>query len=302
MADLKPFFEVVRAKFGNLSQQQVDGFNSVVALSDGLPLQHRSYILATCWHETAHTMRPIPEFGKGAGKSYGTTYYGRGYVQLTWQANYAKASKVVGVDLVAHPDLALRPDIAGQILINGMTAGWFTGRKLSDFAADDYYHMRQIINGMDRASLIAGYAEAFELALKAVPTIAAAPAEQPAQPVPVPGSTSVTLPPEAAPAGSPHSLWAWLKSIFTDPVTIPVADPAPATGLDFLETLTTKHGDCKMSELKGQIEAAVAAVKTKIDSDKAAIADLTAKLAGAADAEDTAALKQAVADLTAAAQ
>ncbi len=227
MADLKPFFDVVRAKFGNLSQQQVDGFNSVVALSDGLPLQHRAYILATCWHETAHTMQPIPEFGKGAGKPYGTTYYGRGYVQLTWQANYAKASKIVGVDLVAHPDLALRPDIAGQILINGMTAGWFTGKKLSDFPAGDYYHMRRIINSMDRAPLIAGYAEAFELALKALP---AAAAEQPAQPVPVPGSTSVTLPPETAPVASPRSLWDWLKSIFCYSATVPNADPAPADG------------------------------------------------------------------------
>lgn len=207
MADIKPFFDVVRIKFGNLSQQQVDGLNSILSLSDGLPLQHRAYILATAWHETAHTMQPIPEFGKGAGKSYGTTYYGRGYVQLTWQVNYARASKIVGADLVAHPDLALRPDIAGQILINGMTAGWFTGKKLSDFAPGDYYNMRRIVNGMDRAALIAGYAEAFELALKAIPSSAA---EQPAGAVAVPGSTSVTLPPATAPAAR-FSLWGWLK-------------------------------------------------------------------------------------------
>lgn len=212
MADLKPFFDVVRAKFGTLSQSQVDGFNTVLALSDGLPLQHRAYILSTCWHETAATMQPIAEYGKGAGKPYAPLYYGRGYVQLTWQANYAKASNVVGVDLVANPDLALRPDIAGQVLINGMTAGWFTGKKLSDFPAGDYFHMRQIVNGMDRAALIAGYAQAFELALKNIPSA-----------IPIPGSTSVTLPPVTAPVASlslwERLKWLWLKLavIFTPP-------------------------------------------------------------------------------------
>lgn len=61
-----------------------------------------AYMLATTKHETAHTFRAINEYGKGRGRSYGkeievkytdtskkTTiyknkYYGRGYVQLTW--------------------------------------------------------------------------------------------------------------------------------------------------------------------------------------------------------------------------
>jgi hypothetical protein len=175
MADLKPFFDIVRAKFGNLSQSQVDGFNTVVDLSVGLPLEHRAYIIATAWHETAHTMQPIAEYGKGKGKLYGQptgpyhqAYYGRGYVQLTWLKNYEKAAMATGAELVAHPDLALEPDIAGKILIEGMTGGWFTGVKLE--MCHDYVSMRRVVNGTDCNSLIAGYAMAFELALKALPT------------------------------------------------------------------------------------------------------------------------------------
>ncbi len=75
-------------------------------------------MLATAYWETAQTMEPIEEYGKGAGRPYGEpdpateqTYYGRGYVQLTWLPNYEKASKEIydiefdagGVDLVNNP-------------------------------------------------------------------------------------------------------------------------------------------------------------------------------------------------------
>jgi len=52
----------------------------------------------------------------------------------------------------------------------GMYQGLFTGRKLADYvtaSATDYPHARRIINGMDRAQLIASYAEDFEKVLNA---------------------------------------------------------------------------------------------------------------------------------------
>jgi len=49
----------------------------------------------------------------------GVRYKGRGPIQLTGRANYGKASEALGVDLVAHPELASRPDIGFRI------AGWF---------------------------------------------------------------------------------------------------------------------------------------------------------------------------------
>ncbi len=44
-----------------------------------------------------------------------------------------------------------------------MSEGWFTGVKLSD--CTNYRDMRKVVNGMDRADLIAGYAAKFEAAL-----------------------------------------------------------------------------------------------------------------------------------------
>jgi hypothetical protein len=67
-------------------------------------------MLATVYHETEFTFRPVEEIGKGAGKSYGigedvkyidgirgekgkvyrSIYYGRGYCQLTGAKLYKK--------------------------------------------------------------------------------------------------------------------------------------------------------------------------------------------------------------------
>jgi predicted chitinase len=46
----------------------------------------------------------------------GQRYYGRGLIQITGEANYKAYGEKVGVDLLHHPDLALRPDIAAKIL------------------------------------------------------------------------------------------------------------------------------------------------------------------------------------------
>src|SRR5205814_10581651 len=111
-------------------------------------------MLATTFHETARTMQPICEIGRGKGMRYGTTYYGRGFVQLTWESNYRKASAVVAVDLVAHPGRALELPIAATIMFDGMIRGWFTGHKLADTIAGercDYVESRRIINGLDKA-------------------------------------------------------------------------------------------------------------------------------------------------------
>ncbi|WP_421210024.1 peptidoglycan-binding protein [Aeromonas enteropelogenes] len=150
------------------------------------PFPHQAYVLATIYHETAHTMRPIEEYGKGEGRPYGApdpetgqTYYGRGYVQLTWRENYQKASVAcfdplltqgsATTDFVMTPGRALMPFFAAQIALFGMGQGWFTGKRLSDYDTPngyDYINARRIINGTDRAELIAGYARLFEEAAR----------------------------------------------------------------------------------------------------------------------------------------
>jgi len=90
-------------------------------------------------------------------------------VQLTWWANYDKASNKLGYDYTQNPDLVMKKEHAVKILITGMKEGWFTGRKLSDYihqSKKDYINARRIINGTDKAKLIAGYADIFEKALR----------------------------------------------------------------------------------------------------------------------------------------
>lgn len=117
-----------------------------------------AYVLATAQHESRFT--PIPEIG-GTRRSY-APYYGRGYVQLTHETNYQKYQDLLHQPLVANPELALRPDIALFVLVHGMRTGTFAGRKLSDYISGsnrNFIRARAIVNGSDRAALIAGYAE-----------------------------------------------------------------------------------------------------------------------------------------------
>lgn len=160
------------------------------------PIAFTAYALATAYHETAHTMQPIKEYGGNAyftrlydisgqnpkrAKQMGNTrvgdgakYCGRGYVQLTWKVNYEKATKELKVDFVNNPDWAMNPDYASDIMVRGMEQGWFTGKKLKDYLphgraanAAEFKRARRIINGTDKDAIIADYALRFQSALQA---------------------------------------------------------------------------------------------------------------------------------------
>src|SRR6476659_7530550 len=89
-------------------------------------------MLATIFLKTARTMQPIREFGETHARY--APWYGRGFVQLTWKANYSRADRELGLggSLIADPGRALEPKIAIAILFLGMSEGWFTGKKLGD--------------------------------------------------------------------------------------------------------------------------------------------------------------------------
>lgn len=144
-----------------------------------------AYMLATVRWECAGKWQPIEEYGKGAGRPYGApatvrdadgteysnVYYGRGYVQLTWKANYSRMSQALylGSLLVLHPEHALEPQTAYNIMSLGMRLGMFTGVGLGRFIHDDscdYLNARKIINGLDQAEKIAEFAKGFEGLLK----------------------------------------------------------------------------------------------------------------------------------------
>ncbi|MET3501991.1 putative chitinase [Mucilaginibacter rubeus] len=188
MPGTKEFYDTIRASVfkGHISQSQIDGIEAILkaAADAGVTDQRKvAYMLGTVYHECAGTMQPINEFGKGKGHPYGekfkmgggpghripyTTpdqlYYGRGFVQLTWYENYDAMGKHLHLDLLNHPELALQPDIAANIMIEGMTKGMFTGvglGKYFDATHADWINARRIINGNDHDVLIAGYAKHF---------------------------------------------------------------------------------------------------------------------------------------------
>lgn len=161
------------------------------ARKHGLLRNQLAYVLATAYHETAHTMKPVREtLAKTDAKAkeiltkawkagklpwvksnyWSGGYLGRGYVQLTHKANYERAGRELGVDLVNNPSLALEADIAAQIIVLGMRDGWFTAKELADYItlqSSNFVSARRIVNGTDKADLIAGYARKYDDLLRA---------------------------------------------------------------------------------------------------------------------------------------
>jgi putative chitinase len=196
MINRKFFFEQVRLTLfgGSLSAKQVSG---ITAILDEWEANHAkdddrwlAYMLATAHHETDRKMQPIHEYGgndyfmrkydktgnnPALAKQLGNTevgdgarFHGRGFVQLTGRANYSKLSDVTGADLVAAPDRALELPIATQIMFHGMRVGIFTGKKLGTYfneTTEDWVNARKIINGTDKASLIADYGHKYYAAI-----------------------------------------------------------------------------------------------------------------------------------------
>ena len=127
-----------------------------------LPKQ-QAYVLATVEHETNATFRPVREAYWLSEKWREEhlryfPFYGRGYVQITWERNYRIFGNLLDIDLVAEPDLAMEPAIAAFILVVGFRDGLFTGKKISDYITrlrTDYVGARRCINGTDKAGHIA---------------------------------------------------------------------------------------------------------------------------------------------------
>jgi Putative peptidoglycan binding domain len=182
--------DMTEYSFGVLSESQKSGLGTLLQAliqdPDIADLRWSAYMLATVKHECANTWQPIVEFGKGAGRAYGVpvavadqdgtiirnTYYGRGFVQLTWRENYLSLGQSIGLGrgLEINPDLALDPSIAYRIMSYGMRHGTFTGKSLAKYINKDgvdYLNARRIINGLDRAAVIQGYAKRFETMLLA---------------------------------------------------------------------------------------------------------------------------------------
>jgi predicted chitinase len=196
----KFFFSQVREHLfgGRMTVPQVGGMTAILdhwengyAAKDDRWL---AYMLATVFHETGRRMQPVretyadsdeqaisrldaafrngrlpwvsaPYWNKDAN---GQSWYGRGLVQITHRANYVKLGNAIGVNLTANPDRTLDMDVSVKIMFVGMEKGLFTAKKLADYfhpEREDWRQARRIINGLDKAELIAGYGRLFYAAI-----------------------------------------------------------------------------------------------------------------------------------------
>lgn len=189
------FLSMYAEEFGGLDASALTGLgqflNFMRSDKNLTDIRYAAYLMATVYKESWYSWQPIDEKGKGAGKKYGLprtgtcggktysrVYYGRGYIQITWEDNYQLADRELGLNcsLVANPERAKEPEIAYKIASNGMKDGWFdpssTHYKLSDFISGntcDYYNARKIVNMNDKKtySEIESYAKTFEVMLRA---------------------------------------------------------------------------------------------------------------------------------------
>lgn len=152
-----------------------------------------AYILGTAYRESAGTMQPVREglcktdacsiaavtahFGSGnitnnyaLPNANGNSYFGRGLVQITHKRKYLSVGPALGWgdQLADHPELALDPEKATVILVEGMAQGMFTRCSLPNrFRGEtslpqDWIAARCIVNpGSKRAQITADHALAF---------------------------------------------------------------------------------------------------------------------------------------------
>tara|TARA_R110001606_G_scaffold367726_1_gene523321 strand:- start:670 stop:1221 length:552 start_codon:yes stop_codon:yes gene_type:complete len=157
-----------------LTQKEVDALDlfldSFLVNKDYFTVPQWAYVFATAFHETAHTFEPVREafhlsdnWRKNNLRYY--PYYGRGYVQLTWDYNYKKYSEILNINILNNPDRAMEHNIAFKILIHGMKNGIYTGKRLDRYINENrksYLYARFVVNGIDKRELIANYAVLFE--------------------------------------------------------------------------------------------------------------------------------------------
>lgn len=203
MFNREAFFDSVRPSLfgGAMTQEQVDGLNAILDAWEteaySVDLRWCANGMAQTYHETGATMQPIEEWGKGEGQPYGVpdpetgeTYYGRGFIQLTWRENYRRADDellfVGPLSLEYNPEKALDYDVASEVMFRGMCEGWFRSddegphnlARYFNVDTDDAYNARDIINGdktyrpdwangKSIGELIEAYHRSFFLALEA---------------------------------------------------------------------------------------------------------------------------------------
>jgi len=108
-----------------------------VAIASGIRGVELAQFMAQVRHESAdfsrmkeiggkayYAKRYDPKYAPKTAKILGNThigdgerYHGRGFIQITGRDNYRMAGEGIGLDLVKHPELAAKPDVAAKIAV-----------------------------------------------------------------------------------------------------------------------------------------------------------------------------------------
>lgn len=165
------FNQAISKTFGVLSSLQSSAVLSILRAFDKYgdgDINKLAYIFATAWHEATLIpdrkeirCRPGSACYNAQELYWYTGYYGRGLAQLTHEYNYKAMGQIFNLDLVNNPDLALNPNVSTQILVYGMMNGSFTTAALSRYINSskvDFINARRVVNGLDKATEIAEYA------------------------------------------------------------------------------------------------------------------------------------------------
>lgn len=114
--------------------------------------------IATIVVETAHTFKPIHEYGTAAyfeahyqgradlGNTHpgdGVKFSGRGLIQTTGELNYEHDGKLIGVDLISNPDKALEPHNSAALFV----AFFWEHHIAADADRGDWVMVRRKVNG-----------------------------------------------------------------------------------------------------------------------------------------------------------
>ena len=178
------FFKEYRINFGSIKDvQTVTNLKLIIEASEiySASTNQLAYILATAYHETAHDFIPKYEYGNleyfvrrywlntKVAKALGNTSAkeafdtrGVGLVQITGRRNHQRFG------ILGNPSKGLEIGKAIEIIFVGMLEGFFTGAKLGKYVSTNSYNFkeaRRVVNGTDKALLIAGYAEKFLIML-----------------------------------------------------------------------------------------------------------------------------------------
>lgn len=190
------FYTKIRPMFGGkLSQAQVDGMGAILDAGESLSAHHLAQCLAHVRRETGGGMYPVKEtvmpnhkdknpsdaevirrldvaFVAGKLPWVKKPYwrggaFGRGQIQVTHEPNYDKFG-------ISNYGDALKLEVSARVVVDGMSKGMFTGRKLSDydFPADldaaPAHNPRRIVNGNDGSDAeVARYHREFYAAIMA---------------------------------------------------------------------------------------------------------------------------------------